>query len=350
MKAHQAYRGDSGRERHDMNRDRWTRLACWMLVGTAIACGERRQPRDGGDATVTEAGDEDGRPENGMDASSDVEPDGALESSTDAGTDTRSDAWVLPPRGGLVGASVYDFPGLGPQSVGVAGFYELTGTNPTGSCRQRFDGPCIVVDCRNTSGADAGTSDGGARRVHAGTITIAGGSMPTPIALTPDTNGNYRPVSERGARWRAGDMLAFQAAGAEVPGFMATLVFPTPVTVTRPTVSSPLERVPIDRSAGFVAEWERGAGEVTVTIARAGERDNAINAVTNGVVVQCVYPSADGRGIVPPSAMAELTPSMSVLDAYVAITARASTRVVAGDYDVTVYATGGGLLAAAEIR
>lgn len=331
-----------------------TRLACLLtsaLACGALACSGSAGPGDGAeagnDAVTNDVIDSDG----GMDAHSDAHPDVQQ-------PDVQPDGPIVPPRGGQITASVISLP-MQAQSIGAAAFWSIMGENPSDRCHQRIDGACTIINCRTRggggdAGTDAGTRDGGTgTRPHAGDITISGGTG-MPMVLSPDTNGNYQPVQERGEKWHMGDMLTFSAAGGGpdgVPPFTASLTFPTPAMVTEPmpmTVFS-IPLVQIDHTQPFTARWTPGTGGITIFIGQGGF--GGMMSLQSGVTINCVYPSSAGTGTVPASALSDLMSTTgSIPDAFLAVTARVSVEVSAGEYRITVNATGGGLVAAAEIR
>lgn len=194
--------------------------------------------------------------------------------------------------------------------------------------------------------ADTGMMGGG--NANAGIISISGRPGTRSILLMPDMRGNYRPTNVMGAIWAPGETITYTATGGAVPMFMTTLTFPTPITVTRPMPMSILNPVMVSRAMGIDTAWMPGAGNVTVMLGQGGIA--GVQSFTNGVLVECVYPSSAGMGRVPPAALSDLTDQTGVIpDAFIAVLARASNDVVAGEWIVTVNATGGGMLAGASV-
>ncbi len=308
-----------------------------------VACGSSVNANDAADGS---APDVIGETSDDATTGTDVVP----ESAADAPADIAPDRPIIPTRGGQITASIIDL--LGGQSIGAAFFYQLTGADPNARCTRRTTGACTVTDCRARVGGDGGAgSDGGGTMGHsanAGAITIAGRPGTPSMVLMPDMNGNYRPAFTMGALWSAGDMLTFAVAGAEVPSFVTMVTFPTPAVVTSPMPMSILTPVDVSRATGLTATWTPGTGSITIFLGQGGTAGSG--AFTMGVLVECVYPSSAGTGILPPAALTETTDSTGMIpDAFLAVIARSSRDVTAGEYVVTVNATGGGLFSGARV-
>lgn len=220
-------------------------------------------------------------------------------------------------------------------TVANAGFGENASTSSV-RCTQRTSGACTINECTTPStdaGAapqDAGTSDNGAR--SAGVITISGGGQM--IQLMPGADNTYQSVNQRMEVFPAGTMLTVSAAGSAtgVPAFSGTLTMPAQVVVTAPMLSLTAPTM-IPRTQALAAAWTGGTtGKVNVVLVSS--------AGGNSSTVSCAFDAAGGTGTVPADVMMALPAGSGTI----AIAATDSRDQMAGDYKVTLTASGVGLI------
>lgn len=170
-------------------------------------------------------------------------------------------------------------------------------------CAVITSGACYVLECRREAVTIGEVNIEG---VPAGTVTISGGSG-SDVVLTPGSSDIYNKFSETGStpHWAPDDTLTLSSTGDTIPTFSATMVFPTAVEVTTPTMDgTPLT---IDRTAPLVVEWTPTTDWVRVHIGQ-GPSGLTIDQM-NRVEINCDFQGSTGTGTVPAAILDVFDPS-----------------------------------------
>jgi hypothetical protein len=299
----------------------------WLVIaGLALAgCGGTESP----DVVVADATTTD-IPAGGSDSALDTaaNPDVRADVVTPA---LGFDGMSPPVRSGNIGIGVGQL--LGAEISSASAAFENTGGQP-GRCTELAVGPRRITRCAGPAGGDAGASPSA---VSAGLVTIAS-SAPgsSPVTLSPGSDNAYSEYQNSGVTWSAGNRLTFTAAGATVPMFNASLVFPAPVDFTQPSPATAGTNVRIDRAVGIDLAWtaaDSGAGsEILATVL---QRDMMANVA---LTITCGFAPGLGRGTIPPAALAYLTPTDrgGQPGSNLALGTRARVTATAGEYAITI--------------
>lgn len=169
------------------------------------------------------------------------------------------------------------------------------------------------------------------RALSAGRITVTGGTLP--LSLTPDPDGTYPTTGGPISLWSGGETLALAAAGGEVPAFQASLVAPSPITVTQPVRElgdAGLGRLSVVRASGLTLTWT-GSSQGTFQVYLSTAEATMAHAVT------CTFASSTGTATVPAAALLKLPAGSGFFDLYV----EEKTEVTVPGWAVTFTATRG---------
>ncbi len=223
-----------------------------------------------------------------------------------------------------------------------ASFLEVGAPTPS-PCVERREGSCVLRVCNQTGaivantrtagaitwwgllplerdagsdgGLDGGAADGG---VDGGED---GGALDGGWLLHPNDAGLVG-VSAPQRLFFAGSELSATASGGDLPAFSTpTLLAPAQLTLTTPRCVPACP--PLPRDTGFDVGWSG-----------VGEGDVFVQLTTPQVTVTCSAPATSGTLTVPPSLMAELTPSVSSGEATMLVKTRTSVQFDAGGFDV----------------
>jgi hypothetical protein len=179
-------------------------------------------------------------------------------------------------------------------------------------CRRERAGDCFVVVC-DYSGDEPTL----APLIDAGILTmrIAGQK---PARLDPYQAGYGTVLFLRQPAWSPGETVVFEAAGGPVPAFSTTIVGPD--NVVGPAVPPEL-----GRDADLVLAWT--GGDVGAFVYQM----NFGSSARTGALA-CSFPVAQGRGVVPASLLAQVTPGPVTVSQAV----RNGKALQVGDTRVTV--------------
>ncbi|HTR54441.1 MAG TPA: hypothetical protein VMJ10_27300, partial [Kofleriaceae bacterium] len=177
----------------------------------------------------------------------------------------------------------------------------------------RDDGPCHIT--LRTSGTVS--------RVSAGAITISYGTSGT-YTLNPSSQDLYADQFP-GFRFAANDTISISAAGATVPAFSKSIVFPAAVSVTSPTSLATLSK------SGFSATWTNTSSMVHIVI---NQYPDSIHSTS----IDCTFAGDSGGGAVPATALSDLLVASSGSTS-VLIASSTTATGTAGTYPLTLQAT-----------
>ena len=166
-------------------------------------------------------------------------------------------------------------------------FARVTGVDTTTTTKTV--GPCEVK--KVGSGTAPAEVD-----VSAGTIKISGGTKA--IDLIPGADKTYDPVSGSAVLWNGGETLTVAGVGKDVPSFTTSLVAPSKLTVTMPTLPSSAASLNVVRSAPFSATWTGASSGTVVLYFDAVTASNAFSAT-------CTFKASAGSAQVPAAAFAD---------------------------------------------
>jgi hypothetical protein len=179
-----------------------------------------------------------------------------------------------------------------------------TASSQTPGCTVTTSNGCALYDCQSTSTSQS---------VSAGTLTISGGSIGTPIPVTPDSTENYQ-YQTAAMLFSPGQTLTVSATGATVPKF-------GPISVLAPaTTSMLLPKAPyaVSLKADLQVQWSGAAAGSEFVL-------EGISAVQTYFL--CQWDAATGKSTVPASIIAGIGPGSGYL--------------IYGQYSSTTITTGG---------
>jgi hypothetical protein len=237
---------------------------------------------------------------------------GVVASSGDGGAnDAAGDVVTIGPDAGDASSPVGDA-GPGPDATPLGtlwfqhdnttpndnSFYGVFATNPqqwSGGCTQQTTvGPCQAFTCPMpppTNGAYLG----------AGTLTIAGGPLPTGgVTVTQNPQnppGDYFYTMSQG--FSQGDVLSVAASGGQVSAFGPVAVTaPGPITPLAPQASST-----IPTNQDLVWSWSGGEPGAEVVVEATSQLGGKASIVT------CTFDPSAGTGTMPAAALGLLQPA-----------------------------------------
>ncbi len=219
------------------------------------------------------------------------------------------------------------------QSRATATFVESTVSSRAPLCTKTTIGACVVTECVRAQTV-ANTCQASEASTSAGTIDVKGGSKPA-LTMTSDGKRSYAGFSSSGPRWVPGDMIDVTAAGAEVSGFGAALVFPSRVELTGPPdYVAKKDPIPVDWRAGLALTWKPGVGRVWLHLSQG---DPELRKRTD---IECETDNSAGTFTIPSEALATLegTRDTKTANASLQVAGRARVELTVGTYHVIVEA------------
>lgn len=219
------------------------------------------------------------------------------------------------------------------QSRLTARFVESTVSSRAPLCTTTKIGACTVKECVRAATV-ANTCVASEATTSAGSIDVKGGKNP-PLTMTSDGKRAYAGFSSSGPRWAPGDTVDVTAAGADVAGFAASLVFPSRVELTGPAdYVAKKDPIPVDWKAGLPLTWKPGVGTVWLHLSQG---DAELRKSTD---IECEAESASGAFTIPAEALATLegTRDTRTANATLDVAGRGKKELVVGGYAVVVEA------------
>lgn len=135
-----------------------------------------------------------------------------------------------------------------------------------------------------------------------GKITMSGGSEGT---VTFEEG--YETPAAKHPGWKAGDVLTFKAAGADLPPFTLTSTVPPVVLLTNLDLPSKLSyELTMKRTEPFALRWAPTTGEVFALVLQFEAVDGGDVHILRGL--QCFFPGSAGSGDIPVAALGRLKP------------------------------------------
>ena len=197
---------------------------------------------------------------------------------------------VGPGRGSiaLVVGDTIDSQGIHTRGTSLQALF-LVGEEAPAKPQQQI-GPCQIQ-----LPGDAG---GGQHMDHAsaGKIEIADGTRT--LSITPNRDDTYPATFTPGGLFAGGVTLQLNVSGGGVPGFEASLVAASNVTITGPAKPSPT--VLVDRARDLQLTWAgANVGFVQVSMEVIG-----VDVFLGGIA--CTFPASAGNGTIPAAALATL--------------------------------------------
>jgi hypothetical protein len=174
------------------------------------------------------------------------------------------------------------------KNSGVTVFFARLGVASAGSCTQKTEGACVVLDCLGNGDALSGT----AGLTSFGKVKVDGGSRA--VEMTAN-GGRYAPdVEPQRGLFEGGEALTISAPGdptADTPPFSEKLTAPKPLGLSLP-VSTPGDNLDIPATTDLKLAWKGGASsQVTATL--TGQSTGRTVSAT------CVYDGAPGSATIP---------------------------------------------------
>ncbi len=183
-----------------------------------------------------------------------------------------------------------------------AGAYFVRRPRTTPSSTRQTIGPCVVETL------DANDPQVPEQIVSAGAITITGGTLP--LNLVPLASGDYNSVhAATSLLWNGGETLTATASGSGVPGFSVSLVAPSKLTITAPTLPTSASLMVPRRRPLSVVWTGASSGNVIVYL--------DVVAASTAYTLTCTYAPSDGSGEVPSAALSLLPAGAGTFDLYV---------------------------------
>ncbi|HEY8040292.1 MAG TPA: hypothetical protein VIF15_10890, partial [Polyangiaceae bacterium] len=197
----------------------------------------------------------------------------------------------------LCGTATFDF---------YATFFASPNPTPP-NCKVTAAGACSYYACAGTT-----TQTG----LSAGTLTISGGSLGAPVAVTPDATNHYTH-QVTGTVFTAGQTLTVSASGATVPAFGPhSVVAPGLVSITAPP--SPFK---IPTSVDLPVAWSGGESGAVVIL-------EGVATASSGSYFLCLWDASLGQAVVPQIVLSGLA-------------GQATGYLVYGQYSTTTFVSGG---------
>ena len=181
-----------------------------------------------------------------------------------------------------------------------ATFFDGPGYSNGKGCKLEVAGACTTIVCDFTNGGDVAPPPGAFQ--SAGAITITGTTPP--FALDFDGGMMQYLVTPKVPNdkllFAGGDLITVTAAGGDVPAFSGSVVAPTPLTVTSPTLGG----VTVDTTKDLVFTWTgssvgKASFYVSTTTTTGG-------TVTSSSWAGCAFDASASTGTIPKAALAKL--------------------------------------------
>jgi hypothetical protein len=234
---------------------------------------------------------------------SSVESGGDGASSVDASSDGGTDAEI--PRGATSSYVIIEQTITSAATVGDIGIaFDPHYTSGLG-CAVTTSGPCTLDDCTVPD-----TQDGGMLvSESAGTVTLSGGNLGSPLMLGYSSTEQYRPPLIGSALFDAGATFGVSAAGAAFPAFSGqSAPAPGAITITAPAVTMGMfgPTYVFDPAAPLTWGWTGGMAGDSVSF-------TFVNA---DVIITCSFDAVGGTGTIPASVVAQLPTMTSSIEIY----------------------------------
>ncbi len=220
------------------------------------------------------------------------------------------------------------------MSRATATFTDTTVSSQAPRCTVRVVAGCTITECTRAEPPTGLNCQEVIRTTGAGSISIVGGSSPA-LSMTSDAKRGYAGFSTGGPRWAPGDALTLTAAGGEVPGWSAKLVFPSRVEITGPAeYVAKKNPIALDWKTGVPLAWKPGAGRVWLHLFQG---DPELRKRTD---IECEADSAAGAYTIPSDTLVTLEGSRDTTkaNATLEIAGRDRVQLSAGSYEVVVEA------------
>jgi hypothetical protein len=164
--------------------------------------------------------------------------------------------------------------------------------------------------------------------VSAGTVTI-GGTTPT-FTLDYDASsmlyGATPAVPKDQLLFAGGDTITFAALGADVPAFADSLVAPTPITVTSPTLTS--GALSIDTAKDLMFTWTgASSGRIAFNV-------RTTTSARTSSFVSCQFDASGLTGTIPTAQLQKLDKTDATTTASLTTDLSSTKEVVAGAYSI----------------
>jgi hypothetical protein len=228
-----------------------------------------------------------------------------------------SESPEAPPRGvGQVRvATVVDIAGPGTAVTTIDASFQRPDTRT--QCQIATHGGCQVMNCVESTRP----------RPEAGELTLEADDGNFTQVLLPDVSGAYS-FGDETRLFEPLDPVLVRFAGAEVPGFDVSGVFPEPLVVTEPVVPSGSEPYRVARGADLTFRWTGGVSGTTFSLSQGP---------LSATLLRCTVPSERGSLTVPGSALLALEEGPLDLRTVTPV------WVSAGSYDVVLVLTAAAL-------
>lgn len=205
-----------------------------------------------------------------------------------------------------------------------AGAQFFTMAQGTGGCTVTSAGACAYYSCPMQTQPNG---------VSAGTITISGPWLTTPVTMTPMGGTNAYQYTSSSPGFTAGQTLTVTASGAAVPAFgPVSVVAPQVTQLTTPALAPDGGTTVVPTGADLVVTWSGGQPGAMMLFEAVG---------SNGTdYTYCSWNGSDGQGTVPAATLAPF----SGQSGYLIYGQQNTTSFSAGPYAITLQAipyTGG---------
>jgi len=179
------------------------------------------------------------------------------------------------------------------RNSGVTAFFARFGSASAGSCTDKTEGTCRILECLGNGDALSGT----AGLTSFGKLTIAGGSRAVELAANA---GRYTPdVEPQRGLFEGGEQLTVAAPGdpmADTPPFSQKLTAPKPLWLSLPS-PRPGDNLDIPASTELKFAWKTGGPGSQITVTLTGQSTGRTVSAT------CAYDGAPGAATIPPAVL-----------------------------------------------
>jgi hypothetical protein len=167
----------------------------------------------------------------------------------------------------------------------------FTAAQGNGGCTVTGSGACAYYSCPGSMQPNG---------VSAGTITVSGPWLTTPVAITPGGMNFYQYTSSSPG-FTAGQTLTVTASGATVPPFgPESVVAPMLTQLTSPAIPTDGGTTSvIPTGADLPITWSGGQAGATMLLEAAGGNGQDYT--------YCTWNASDGKGIVPAATLKPLS-------------------------------------------
>jgi hypothetical protein len=193
-----------------------------------------------------------------------------------------------------------------------------------GGCTVTTSGACAYYSCPTAT-----TQNG----VSAGTITVSGPWLTTPLTVTPNAGSNIYQYASSSPGFTAGQTLTVTASGADVPAFgPESVIAPQLALLTSPAMVDGGTTI-VPTGTDLQVAWSGGQAGATMFFEAASS--------TGQDYTYCTWNGSDGQGTVP---AATLQPLAGQSGGYLLYGQYDTTSFFAGPYSISLSAlpyTGG---------